>query len=160
MAAESRLKQVGIAALFVLGCEAVGLLGAVFTDTGGWYEALEKPFFQPPRWLFAPVWTALYALMGVAAYLVWREGTRRREVRVALGLFAAQLVLNGLWTPLFFGAHLVGVGAAVLVALWVVLALTVRAFFRLRRLAGWLLVPYLLWVTYAAALNVAILALN
>ena len=88
-----------------------------------------------------------------------KDGTRR-EARAALGLFAAQLVLNGIWTPIFFGAEQIAGGAVVIVAMWIALALTIRAFFRVSRLAGWLLVPYILWVTYAAALNLSIWALN
>lgn len=155
-------KQVATAGLFVLGCEAVGYLGAATTASGDspWYEGLEKPAFTPPDWLFAPVWIVLYALMGIAAYLVWREGWERTTVRTALVLFLVQLVLNGLWTPVFFGAESIVGGALIIVALVVVLALTLRAFFRVRALAGWLLVPYLLWVLYAAALNLSIWALN
>ncbi len=159
---ESRWKQAGTAALFVVGCELVGIIGALTTATAesSWYGALDKPPFNPPGWLFGPVWTVLYALMGVAAYLVWRQGTQRREVRAALGLFAAQLVLNGAWTPVFFGVESIVGGAVVIVLLLGVLALTVRAFFRVSRTAGWLLVPYLLWVGFATLLNLSIWALN
>jgi tryptophan-rich sensory protein len=162
----SRWKQIGIAALFVVGCELVGILGAATTATGdsSWYETLAKPPFNPPSWLFGPVWTALYALMGIAAFLVWREGRRadadRPEVKRALTLFAVQLVLNGIWTPIFFGAESIVGGGVVIVALLVALALTVRAFFGVSRTAGWLLVPYLLWVAFATALNLSIWWLN
>lgn len=159
---DSRWKQFGQAALFVVGCELVGIVGAATTATGdsSWYGALEKPPFNPPGWVFGPVWTVLYAMMGLAAYLVWREGTDRREVRTALGLFVAQLVLNGIWTPVFFGAESIVGGAIVIVLLLVVLALTVRAFFRISRTAGWLLVPYLLWAGFATLLNLSIWVLN
>lgn len=159
---DSRWKQIGIAALFVLACEAVGAIGALTTDTGesSWYAGLEKPAFNPPGWVFGPVWTTLYALMGIAAFLVWREGTDRPEVRRALGLFVAQLVLNGIWTPIFFGAESIVGGAIVIVALLVVLALTVRAFFRVSKAAGWLLVPYLLWTAFATVLTLSIWGLN
>jgi tryptophan-rich sensory protein len=158
----SRWKTLGIAALFVVGCELVGIAGALTTATGegSWYQALAKPPFNPPGWVFGPVWTVLYALMGLAAFRVWRAGTERRDVRVALGLFAAQLVLNGIWTPVFFGAESIVGGAVVIVALLVLLAFTVRAFFGVARAAGWLLVPYLLWVAFAAALNLSIWWLN
>lgn len=163
----SRWKTLGLAALFVVGCELVGIVGALTTETGAssWYQGLSKPPFQPPSWLFGPVWTLLYALMGVAAFLVWSagrnaEGTERREVRVALGLFVAQLVLNGIWTPIFFGAESIVGGAVVIVALLVLLAVTVRAFFRVSRTAGWLLVPYLLWIGFATALTLSIWVLN
>jgi tryptophan-rich sensory protein len=158
----SRWKMFGLAALFVVGCELVGIVGALTTVTGegSWYQGLEKPPFNPPGWVFGPVWTVLYALMGLAAFRVWREGTERRDVRTALGLFVAQLVLNGVWTPVFFGAESIVGGAVVIVALLVLLALTVRAFFRISRAAGWLLVPYLLWVAFATALNLSIWVLN
>ena len=159
---DSRWKQIGIAALFVLACEAVGIAGALTTETGAssWYAGLEKPAFNPPGWVFGPVWTTLYAMMGIAAFLVWRAGTDRPEVRRALGLFAAQLVLNGIWTPIFFGAESIVGGAVVIVALLVVLALTIRAFFRVSKAAGWLLVPYFLWVAFATVLTLSIWALN
>ena len=155
-------KSAGIAALFVVGCELVGILGALTTATGDspWYDSLAKPPFNPPGWVFGPVWTVLYALMGIAAYLVWREGMDRPDVKRALGLFVAQLVLNGVWTPTFFGAESIAGGAVVIVALLVVLALTMRAFFRISRLAGWLLVPYFLWVSFATLLNLSIWWLN
>ena len=158
----SRWKMFGLAALFVVGCELVGIVGALTTVTGegSWYQGLEKPPFNPPGWVFGPVWTVLYALMGLAAFRVWREGTERPDVRTALGLFVAQLVLNGVWTPVFFGAESIVGGAVVIVALLVLLALTVRAFFRISRAAGWLLVPYLLWVAFATALNLSIWVLN
>lgn len=162
MSGPARWKQVGTAALFVLGCEAVGIVGALATETGeaSWYAGLEKPGFNPPGWVFGPVWTTLYALMGIAAFLVWREGTGRPEVRRALALFAGQLVLNGIWTPVFFGAEFIAGGAVVILALLAVLGLTVRAFFRVSKAAGWLLVPYLLWVAFAALLNLSIWVLN
>lgn len=156
-----RLKQIGQALLFLLVCQLAGALGALTTDPGqgAWYQALDKPVFNPPGWLFAPVWITLYTLMGIAAYLIWR----RRDApgaRFALGLFAAQLVLNAAWTPVFFGAQQIAAAFFVIIALWVVLAWTVRRFFPLSTVAGWLLVPYLLWVTYAAVLNGALWVLN
>lgn len=162
MGGRSRWASFGMATLFVLSCEAVGVLGALTTATGDspWYDSLDKPLFNPPNWVFGPVWTVLYALMGLAAYLVWRRGREQRDVRKALALFGAQLVLNGIWTPIFFGAESVMGGAVVILSLWVVLAFTVRAFFRVSRRAGWLLVPYLLWVSYAVALNLSIWVLN
>ncbi len=162
----SRWKQIGLATLFAVGCELVGLVGAATTVTGdsSWYDTLAKPPFNPPSWLFGPVWTVLYAMMGVAAFLVWREGrgagADRPDVKRALTLFIVQLVLNGIWTPIFFGAESIVGGAVVIVTLLVVLALTVRAFFGVSRTAGWLLVPYLLWVAFATALNLSIWWLN
>jgi tryptophan-rich sensory protein len=156
------LSLFGKALVAILLCEAVGLLAAWATQTSvtTWYPTLVKPGFTPPNWLFAPVWTLLYGMMGVAAFLVWRCGTHRRRVRVALTAFGAQLVLNAGWSFAFFGARSPALGLVVIVVLWGVLAWTVDRFFRVRTGAGWLLVPYLLWVTYALALNGAIWGLN
>jgi translocator protein len=155
-------QQIGIALLFALSCVAVGAHGATVSPGGdtAWYANLEKPFFTPPSWLFGPVWTVLYVLMGVAAFLVLREGWHRREVRLALALFAVQLALNGAWTPVFFGMQSPLGGLVIIVLLMLVLAATLRQFLVVRPLAGWLLVPYLLWVGYATALNLAIYVMN
>jgi tryptophan-rich sensory protein len=132
---------------------------AVFVSTQGWFAQLAKPAWNPPAWVFGPVWTLLYAMMAVAAWLVWREGGWRAHGR-ALSLFLLQWVLNALWTPLFFGLHRPGPAFADIVALWMALAITVVCFGRVRRMAGVLLLPYLAWVTFAAALNFAIWRLN
>ena len=158
----SSLKAAARLVGFVLVCQLAGAIGAWTTVTGdsAWYEALRKPFFTPPDWLFAPVWITLYSLMGIAAALVYQRGLKRWGTKSALALFAVQLALNAAWTPIFFGAHAIAEGAVVIVLLWLVLAWTIRRFFLVHRTAGWLLVPYLAWVTYAAALNIAILYLN
>lgn len=147
---------------FVLLCQAAGALGALTTETGAgsWYQALEKPFFNPPGWVFGPVWLTLYTLMGVAAWRVWRRGTGHAPVRAALAWFAAQLALNALWTPVFFGAEAAGWGLVVIVALLGAVLVTVWRFAVVDRPAAWLLVPYALWVAFATALNAAIWWLN
>jgi benzodiazapine receptor len=148
----------------------VGLLGASFlvafvgglassAGVDGWYAAAEKPPWTPPNWLFGPVWTVLYTAMAVAAWLVWRRWGWQ-GARAALVLYAAQLTLNAIWTPLFFGAEQLWLGLVVIVALDVVLAATVVAFFRKSRPAGLLLVPYLIWCLYATTLNAGVAALN
>ena len=146
----------------VLICEGVGLLAAWATQTSvtTWYPTLTKPGFTPPDWLFGPVWTVLYAMMGVAAALVWQRRTEDTTSQSALVLFGVQLLLNGGWSFAFFGARSPGLGLIVIVALWGALAWTTERFFRVRAAAGWLLVPYLLWVTYAGALNLSIWLLN
>ncbi|PSQ96485.1 MAG: TspO protein [Bacteroidetes bacterium SW_9_63_38] len=156
-----RWTLIGQSLVGVLVCESVGLLAAWATQTSvaTWYPTLAKPFFTPPDWLFAPVWTALYAAMGVAAALIWRVG-RTSAVRRALLLFGVQLLLNGGWSFAFFWARSPGWGLLVITVLWAVLAGTLWTFFRLRAVAGWLLVPYLAWVSYALALNVGIWVLN
>lgn len=132
---------------------------AFFVTTEGWCETLQKPAWNPPAWVFGPAWTLLYVMMAVAAWRVWRVGGWQTQSR-ALVLFVAQWALNALWTPLFFGLHRPDLAFAEIVALWCVLALTVRAFWRVERLAGALLVPYWAWVTFAAALNFTIWRLN
>lgn len=139
----------------------VAFVGGLASTSGvdGWYAAADKPPWTPPNWLFGPVWTVLYTAMAVAAWLVWRRWGWQ-GARTALLLYAAQLALNAIWTPLFFGAEQLWLGLAVIVALDVVLALTVVAFFRKHRVAGALLVPYLAWVLYASTLNAGVAALN
>ena len=148
--------------LIVLACEGVGILAALATQSsvGTWYPMLVKPAFTPPGWLFGPVWTALYALMGIAVWLVGRRGWRTEGVQRAVGLFVLQLGLNGLWSFAFFGFRSVSGGFVVIVLLWIAIVLALWSFFRLQRVAGWLMVPYLLWVTYAAVLNGTIWWMN
>lgn len=140
-----------------------GFVGSLVMVDGGfrpWYSSIEKPAFTPPDWLFGPVWTTLYILMGVAAYLVWRRGSESQGVRVALGWFLVQLVLNASWTPIFFGWRRIGLALVVMVLLWAAIVATIRYFCRVSKLAGMLLVPYLLWVSFAIVLNAAIWRLN
>lgn len=132
---------------------------AVFVSTDGWYAALHKPSWNPPAWLFGPAWTLLYTTMAVAAWLVWRKGGWKAQGRT-LGLFLLQWLLNALWTPLFFGLHRPGLAFAEIVLLWMAIAATLVSFWRVRQLAGILLVPYLAWVSFAAALNFTIWQLN
>ena len=150
MALTGRGKGFGLAGwLAACFCAAAG--GVVFPP-GPWYALLQKPSWTPPGWIFGPVWTALYVLMALAAWLVWsRAGFA--GARVALGLFLLQLVLNAAWSWLFFGLHRPGLALADIVALWILLLATLVVFWRRRPLAGALLVPYLLWVSLASALN-------
>ena len=119
---------------------------------GEWYRALDKPAWTPPGWVFGPAWTLLYLSMGVAAWLVWRERLGQRAL-LPLALFGAQLVLNGLWSWLFFGLRRPDLALADIVALWLAIAATIVAFWGVRPVAGALLLPYLAWVTFATALN-------
>lgn len=132
---------------------------AVFVSTDGWYAGLQKPSWNPPAWVFGPAWSLLYVLMATAAWLVWREGGWKAQGRT-LGLFLLQWLLNALWTPLFFGLHRPGLAFAEIVILWLAIAATLASFWRVRKVAGILLLPYLAWVSFAAALNFAIWRLN
>jgi translocator protein len=142
---------------------AAGLIGS-FTAMGqgfsSWYATIDKPSFTPPNWVFGPVWTILYLLMGVAAFLVWQKGWQLRRVRIALGWFLVQLILNALWTPVFFGLHQIGWALVVIVLLWTVIGVTMYCFSRVSKTGVILLVPYLLWVSFATVLNGAIWWLN
>ncbi len=139
---------------------AAGALGSVWTSSSipTWYAGLVKPAWNPPNWVFAPVWTALYLLMGVAASLVWfRSSTAAGP---ALALFVGQLMLNAAWSWLFFGLRRPDWAFAELAVLWIAIAATALAFHRHSPVAAWLLAPYLAWVSYAGTLNYAIWRLN
>jgi tryptophan-rich sensory protein len=153
----ARHSRLALAGWLVL-CFAASITG-VFVSTNGWYAALHKPSWNPPAWIFGPTWTLLYVLMAIAAWLVWREGGWKKQ-RLPLGLFLLQWLLNALWTPLFFGLHHSGLAFAEILLLWLVLAATLWSFLQVRKAAGVLLVPYLAWVTFAAALNFTIWRLN
>jgi translocator protein len=146
----------------VLVCEAAGILGSVFTSTSvrTWYPLLEKPSFNPPGYLFGPVWTILYFLMGVALFLVWDTKKDHPGRRIALMFFAAQLVLNAIWSPVFFGLQNPFLGLLVIIFLWCAILATMVYFYRVRRLTSILLLPYLLWVSFATVLNYFIWQMN
>lgn len=142
-------------------CFSVAYFGSAATlpSIVGWYANLNKPFFSPPNWLFGPVWSVLYLLMGISMYLVWQEGWNKKII-VALQFFVAQLLLNFLWSYLFFGKHLPLQAFVNVIVLWTVILLTILKFKNISRLAAVLLVPYLAWVTFASILNLAIAVLN
>ena len=142
-------------------CFAAGGIGGLATTQGldAWYETLDKPTWNPPNWVFAPVWTTLYGLMGTAVWLVWRGGVWN-EVKSAVVLFTVQLVLNGLWSILFFGLQNPGGALIEIVALWLAIFATTILFFRRSMVAGGLMMPYLVWVSFASFLNFTIWNLN
>lgn len=146
----------------VLGCELVGLVGAPFTISAipTWYAGLNKPFFAPPNYLFGPVWTLLYLMMGVSCFLIWRQGWGKKKVQTAGKYFLAQLALNFIWSPIFFGLRAPALALIVIILMWWMILQTMKKFYPLSRLASYLLVPYLLWVTFATLLNAAIVILN
>lgn len=148
--------------LSVIGCELIGLLGTPFTISAipNWYATLNKPFFAPPNWIFGPVWTLLYLLMGIAFYLIWKQGWQKKKVKTAGQFFLAQLALNFIWTPIFFGLRAPLLGLIVIVAMWILIAITIKKFYPLSKSACYLLIPYLAWVSFATLLNAAIVLLN
>jgi tryptophan-rich sensory protein len=119
-----------------------------------------KPVLNPPNWIFAPVWTTLYALMGVAAFLIWRHGLRQRRTKFALAIFSAQLVLNVLWSIIFFGFQNPFLAFIEVIILWLAIVWTIFAFYKISRLAACLLMPYILWVSFAGYLTYSIWVLN
>jgi tryptophan-rich sensory protein len=136
-------------------------LTAVFVETGPWYDALNRPAWTPPSWVFGPVWTLLYLLMGIAAWRVWAtHGFSDSRARFALMLFLVHLILNAAWTWLFFGLHRLTVAAVEIVILWSMIAVLVILFWKRDRIAGFLLLPYLLWVTYAVTLSIGFAIIN
>ena len=143
---------------WLLACFTAAAMGGLYMP-GEWYAALKKPAWNPPGWIFGPVWTALYTMMAVAAWLVWWKGGWASQ-RKPLLIFLAQLALNAAWTPLFFGLHRPGVAFAEIVLLWLAIAATLTAFRPVSRTAAWLLAPYLAWVSFAVALNFALWRLN
>ena len=147
---------------FILVSELAGVLGAVFTLDAipSWYNTLAKPPLSPPPFVFAPVWTALYLLMGVSAYLIWEKGAEKKEVRTALLFFALQLALNALWSILFFGMRSPLLGLIDIVLLWLAIFQCMRLFYRIDKRAACLLIPYIVWVSFAAYLNAGIFIMN
>jgi len=141
---------------------SAALLGSLFTRNAvsDWYANLNKPIFTPPDWLFGPVWTALYLLMALSALLVWHKGLENPAVRIALALFLVQLILNALWTPLFFGLKMLLVAFIEILLLLTAIGLTIMAFARVSIPAALLLLPYILWTSFAAVLNFSIWLLN
>ncbi len=146
-------------AAWVASCVMVGMVTGLLFQPGAWYFALDQPVFNPPAWLFAPVWTILYVAMGVAAWRIWcLSGTPARTA--ALRRFALQLALNAAWTPVFFGLHSIGGALAVIVLLALAIVVTIQHFHPLDKMAAWMLAPYLAWVVFAATLNASLFALN
>ena len=140
-------------------CVAIGVIVGLLFKPGAWYAALDKPAFNPPASVFAPVWTILYIAMGTAAWRIWRLPTSPAR-RQALRQFAVQLALNATWSPVFFGAQSLGGGLIVIFMLAIAIIVTIQRFHPLDKIAAWLLAPYLAWVAFASALNVALFALN
>ena len=140
----------------------IGFIGSIATisEIPTWYSTLSKPSWSPPNWLFGPVWTTLYILMGIALFLVWREGLDRTDVRFALLIFALQLILNLLWSIVFFTYHALFGSFILIMLLWIAILANIFAFYIISRPAGLLLVPYILWVSIASYLNYSVYLLN
>lgn len=140
----------------------VGSAGGGFTasEISGWYAQLNKPSWNPPNWLFGPVWTILYILMGIALYLIWKAGVNTSLKQTAVILFAVQLILNFFWSIIFFNQHQIGWALVEIIVMWGFILLTIFSFSRINNTAAWLLVPYISWVSFATILNYTIWKLN
>ncbi len=143
----------------IVACQFAGVIGSFFTAPE-WYATLDKPFFTPPDWAFAPVWITLYLLMGIAAYIVWSRGLKKPAVRFSMAAFGVQLALNAFWSVAFFGLRSPLFGLIVIAALWAAVLATILGFMKISTKAALLLVPYILWVSLAAILNLSIYLLN
>jgi len=143
-------------------CYAAAFFSVLFSGASrsDWYASLAKPVFMPPDWLFGPVWTLLYGMMAISLFLVWKRKLDRPGGKAACVVFLAQLIVNAIWSPVFFGLKMPGLALIVIIILWLLIFLTVALFGKLSRLGAWLLVPYLAWVTFATVLNGSILHLN
>lgn len=155
-------KTISPVVVWVVVCMAGGALSAYVSGSGtnDWYQSLTKPSFMPPSWAFGVVWPILYVMMGIGAGLIWSKGVQKQLVRSAIALFSVQLFLNLLWSPLFFGLHRMGWALVEILVLWAAIALTIRAFWKVRPIASMLLWPYLLWVSFATLLNASLYSLN
>lgn len=143
-------------------CQIAGFIGAIFTTPAisTWYATLEKPTFNPPNYLFAPVWTILFIAMGVALFLIWAKTKNDKEKKLAILLFAIQLFFNIMWSIVFFGLHSPFLGIIIIIILLALIITTTIRFFKLSETAGILMIPYILWVSFATVLNIALYMLN
>lgn len=154
------MKNIKLLILSLVLCLGAGGLGSIFTAPaiGAWYQTLNKPSFNPPNYIFAPVWTTLYILMGISFYLILINKIKNKAL--AVKLFVAQLLLNILWSILFFGLHNPVVSLFEIIILWASIAFTITVFYKISRTASYLLIPYLAWVSLAGVLNFSIALLN
>ncbi len=147
--------------LSIVLCVSLGSVGGLVTvsEIPTWYASLNKPSFNPPNWLFGPVWTILYLLMGISVYMIWKQPVSK-ERNKALQLFILQFILNFCWSFIFFGLHATGWALIEMIALWILILLSILHFAKHSKTAAWLLVPYISWVSFALLLNAAIWKLN
>ncbi|MBD3259129.1 tryptophan-rich sensory protein [Candidatus Woesearchaeota archaeon] len=148
--------------LAIVVCNLAGVIGSFFTSPAvrTWYTTIQRPSFSPPDWVFAPVWTTLFILMGISLFLVWNKGLKTKGVKIALVFFFIQLVLNALWSIIFFGLKSPLGGFIELCFLWAMILAAIITFYRVSRPAAYLLIPYILWVSFAGVLNFMIFYLN
>ena len=156
-----KIKDILKLAISIILCQFAGFVGSLFTTPAipTWYKTLRKPFFTPPNWIFSPVWISLFILMGISLFMVWRKQDHPR-FKTALIFFFVQLILNVLWSAAFFGIRSPLLGFVDIVLLWVAILLTIQYFLKVSWMAGLLLLPYILWVSFAVVLNFSLWILN
>jgi tryptophan-rich sensory protein len=154
--------EIGMLAVSIIIVLLIGFLGNLVTlpEITTWYVTLIKPAWTPPNWVFGPVWTTLYVLIGISLYFVWKKGLNRKDVKIAIIVFAVQLILNFLWSLIFFGYKSLLGGLIVIILLWISILLNIIVFYRISIPAGVLLIPYIIWVSIATYLNYSVYLLN
>lgn len=157
-----KIKSIVKLVVAIVICQMAGVVGSFFTfpSISTWYTELQMPAFSPPNWLFAPVWITLFTLMGISAYLIWNKGLKNKKPKEALSIFGVQLLLNALWSFLFFGLKSPFYAFIEIIILWVAIAVTILKFYKISEKAGLLLFPYIIWVSLAMVLNFYIWQLN
>lgn len=148
--------------LSILFCQLAGIIGSIFTvpNINTWFIDLNKPLLNPPNWVFGPVWITLYILMGISLFIVWNKGLTDTFRKNAFSLFIIQLVFNSLWSIVFFGMHQLLLSVAVIIMLWLLIFVNIVHFGKISKAAAYLLIPYILWVSFASYLNISIYLLN
>jgi len=157
-----KTKKISKLIIAIIICQSAGIIGSLFTtpSISTWYDAIQKPTFTPPNWVFGPVWITLFTLMGISLYLIWEKGLRNKNVKSSLFVFFLQLVLNSLWSILFFGLQSPFYAFVEIIILWAAIAVTIIKFYKISRNAGLILIPYIMWVSVALILNYYVWVLN
>jgi len=156
------LKNIVLLLFCIFLCQLAGIIGSYFTINSipTWYASLNKPSLNPPNWIFGPVWISLYTLMGISLFITWKNRKRLKGIKSTMTIFFLQLLLNTLWSIVFFGMHNIGFALVIIVLLWISILAMIITFYRVSAGAGLLQIPYLAWVSFAAYLNYSIFALN
>lgn len=147
---------------FILLCQLAGIIGSAFTFDAipTWYTTLTKPSFSPPNWIFGPVWTTLYTLMGISLYLVWKKGLKIKNIKFAFWFFVVHLAVNSTWSIIFFGFKDIKTALLTIIILWIMIAYSIKLFYKINKTAAYLLLPYFAWVSFAATLNYSLMVMN
>jgi tryptophan-rich sensory protein len=156
------IKKPGLLVFSILISQLAGILGSLATMSAipSWYAALNKPSFNPPNWIFGPVWTTLYTLMGIALYLIWIKNGKKKKHNSLIAFFLTHLVFNTLWSLIFFGLKNIGLALIIILFLWSMIFYLIKAFYPIDKRASYLLIPYLAWVSFATLLNFSLMVLN